>query len=224
MKDKILISDLIDLSQLANRKIEVPKQILSLIGNNLTQWLENLLTAYEVGEKPLILGQVSRHAVVEGRVLIEAGAVVEPHAFIKGPAFISSQAQVRHGAYIRGSVFVGEKAIVGHTTEVKGSVFFDGAKAGHFAYVGDSILGNEVNLGAGTKLANLNLRSSTVKFQEANSHSWIDTGVRKLGAILGDAAQTGCNCVLSPGTILYPKTAVFPCTHFRGTLAKGVAR
>ena len=224
MNEKFSLFGLIDIEKLSSRYKDVPQGALTFLGKNLTQWLENLLHAHEVGDAPQIEGQVSRHAVVEGRVLIEAGAVVEPHAYIKGPAFISAHAQIRQGAYIRGSVFVGEGAVVGHATEVKGSVFFDGAKAGHFAYIGDSILGNEVNLGAGTKLANLNFRSSTVKIQDGESGVWTDTGMRKLGAILGDGAQTGCNSVLSPGTVLYPNTAVFPCVHYRGTLLKGVAR
>lgn len=118
---------------------------------------------------------------------------------------------------------MGARAVVGHTTEVKGSTFFDDAKAGHFAYVGDSVLGRGVNLGAGTKLANLKLRGNEVKVIDPNTDKVVATGFRKMGAILGDFSQTGCNAVLSPGTILLPRTGVLPCVHYHGTLKTGIA-
>jgi NDP-sugar pyrophosphorylase family protein len=163
-------------------------------------------------------------ALIEGQVYVEAGAVIEPTAYVKGPAYIGKGAEVRHGAYIRGDVYVGPGAVVGHATEVKSAVFFDGAKAGHFAYVGDAILGREVNLGAGTKLANLGLRRGTVRIKHPDTGQLIDTGLKKFSAIMGDESQTGCNAVLSPGTLLLPKTAVLPCVHFRGTLKAGLGR
>ena len=105
--------------------------------------------------------------------------------------------------------------MVGHVTEVKHSIFLDGAKAGHFAYVGDSILGNQVNLGAGTKLANLRFIKGDVPV--AIPGSTVKTGLRKLGAILGDYVQTGCNTVTNPGTIMGRKSMVTPNT----TVASG---
>ena len=100
--------------------------------------------------------------------------------------------------------------MLGHVTEIKHAIFLDQAKAGHFAYVGDSILGNRVNLGAGTKLANLRFRAGQVKVKPPQGS--IDTGLRKLGAILGDDVQTGCNSVTNPGTILGKKSFVLPNT------------
>jgi NDP-sugar pyrophosphorylase family protein len=149
---------------------------------------------------------------------------VEPTAYIQGPCVIGPGAEIRHGAYIRGHAWIGAKAVVGHTTEVKGAVFFDNAKAGHFAYVGDSLLGQNVNLGAGTKLANLKLKGDEVRVKHPLSGELIRTGLRKFSAIIGDNAQTGCNSVLSPGTLLLPNTAVLPCVHYLGTLTKGFAR
>jgi NDP-sugar pyrophosphorylase family protein len=98
--------------------------------------------------------------------------------------------------------------VVGHTTEIKGSIMLDGAKAGHFAYIGDSILGNHVNLGAGTKLANLKMIPGTVTIRAGKEQ--IDTGRRKIGAILGDRTETGCNSVTSPGTLMGPRSIVYP--------------
>ena len=141
-------------------------------------------------------------------IMIGSGTVVEPGALIKGPVVIGSNAEIRQGAYVRGDCLVGNGCVVGHTTEIKGSVMLDGAKAGHFAYIGDSILGNDVNLGAGTKLANLKIVPGSVSIW--TDREQYDTGRRKLGAILGDRTETGCNSVTSPGTLIGPHSLVYP--------------
>ncbi len=198
--------------------------VFSYLGKKLEAFINQTLDDLGVGSSPVIHGNVHPQAFISGRVYIAEGATVEPTAMIQGPCIIGPHAEVRHAAYIRGNVFVGAKAVVGHTTEVKGSVFFDHAKAGHFAYVGDSILGYNVNLGAGTKLANLKLDGSSVSVKHPVSGHLINTGLRKFSAIMGDESQTGCNAVLSPGTILMPKTLVMSCVHYRGTLLKGIAK
>ncbi|MFH1091764.1 MAG: glucose-1-phosphate thymidylyltransferase [Pseudomonadota bacterium] len=147
-------------------------------------------------------------ALMDEEIELGPGVVVEPGALIKGPTRIGAQTEVRQGAYIRGSCLVGRRAVVGHATEIKNSIMLDGAKAGHFAYLGDSILGREVNLGAGTKLANLKLVHGNVKVKIGKS--LLDTGLRKFGAILGDTVETGCNTVTSPGTIMAPGCLVAP--------------
>ncbi len=200
------------------------KDIFELLGKPLTSRIERLLKEHGVTDKPVIRGRVSPQAILEGPVYVAEGAEVGPFAYIVGPTFIGPGAEVRHGAFIRGSVFVGAKAVVGHTTEAKGSIFLDEAKAGHFAYVGDSILGRDVNLGAGTKLANLKLQGKEVAVMHPETDQRVMSGLRKLGSILGDSAQTGCNAVLSPGTILFPGTGVLPCVHYLGTLKKGFVK
>ncbi|MFC2061658.1 glucose-1-phosphate thymidylyltransferase [Elusimicrobiota bacterium] len=146
---------------------------------------------------------------------IEIGpeAVIEPGAYIKEPAIIGAKTEVRQGAYLRGNVITGEKCVVGHTTEMKNSVMLGNSKAGHFAYIGDSILG-AVNLGAGTKLANLKIVESeiSVKIEE----KIYSTGLRKFGAILGDGVETGCNSVTMPGTLLSKSVLLYPNTTARG--------
>ena len=199
------------------------RNVFAYLGKSLEAWLERMLDDLGVGQDPKILGKVHSAAFISGRVFIAEGATVEPTAMIQGPCVIGPGAEIRHGAYIRGNVFVGAHAVVGHTTEVKGSLFFDHAKAGHFAYVGDSILGRNVNLGAGTKLANLKIAGDQVKFKHPESGQRISSGLRKFGSIMADEVQTGCNSVLSPGTLLMPATAVMPCVHFHGTLTKGIA-
>ncbi|MDH3390529.1 MAG: hypothetical protein OEL85_01870 [Desulfobulbaceae bacterium] len=150
-------------------------------------------------------------AILAGNhIRIGKGVLIEPGALIKSPTIIGDQTEVRHGAYIRGNCLIGRNCVIGHVTEVKHSIFLDGAKAGHFAYLGDSILGNQVNLGAGTKLANLRFIKGEVAINTPAAQ--VKTGLRKLGAILGDHVQTGCNTVTNPGTLLGKKSMVLPNT------------
>jgi NDP-sugar pyrophosphorylase family protein len=149
-------------------------------------------------------------------IVIEAGAMVEPGAYIIGPAYIGAGAVVRHGAYVRENVILLANSTLGHASEAKNALFLPGALAPHFAYVGDSILGHRVNLGAGTKLSNLTILSEkdevtgkrpTIKLVIDDRE--YDTGLSKFGAILGDDVQTGCNAVLNPGCIVGPRTLVY---------------
>ncbi len=162
-------------------------------------------------------------AVLMGEAIqVGKGTVIEPGALVKAPAIIGDSSEVRHGAYLRGEVLVGDRCIVGHATEMKSSVMLGGSQAGHFAYVGDSILGG-VNLGAGTKLANLKIVKSSVVL---HVHGEVyKTGLRKFGAVLGDGVETGCNSVTAPGTLLGRNVLVYPnCTakgyHPDGTIIK----
>jgi len=148
--------------------------------------------------------------LVGDKIQFGKGVKVEPGAFIASPTIIGDMTEIRHGAYLRGYCLIGRKCVVGHVTEVKHSIFMDDAKAGHFAYLGDSILGNEVNLGAGTKLANLRFTPGNVKVRTADGP--VDSGLRKFGAILADFVQTGCNSVTNPGTVLGKKSLVLPNT------------
>ncbi len=142
------------------------------------------------------------------RLLIGRGVLVESGAMIKGATVLGDCCEVRQGAYLRGWCLAGKGCIIGHATEVKHSIFLNNAKAGHFAYIGDSILGGNVNLGAGTKLANLRFLPGNV-FVKSDGED-IDTGLRKLGAILGDDVQTGCNSVTSPGVVLGRGSLLLP--------------
>jgi len=144
----------------------------------------------------------------DDRIHIGNGTVIEPGALIKGPTIIGSFTEIRQGAYVRGKCIIGDRCVVGHTTEIKGSVMLNGAKAGHFAYIGDSILGNVSNLGAGTKLANLKIRPGSIRVDARGEI--IDTGLRKFGAVLGDGVEIGCNTVTNPGTVLGKGCMVLP--------------
>ncbi len=153
---------------------------------------------------------------IEGDVYIGEGTVIEPAACIKGPTIIGNDCQIRHGAYIRGNVITGNGCVIGHTTEVIRSILLDNVRADHFAYIGDSILGNNCHLGAGVILANVKMRMapSFVKIRVRGDS--YDTGLRKLGAILGDDTEIGCNSMANPGTLLERGVAVYPGTVLRG--------
>lgn len=162
-------------------------------------------------------GQVAGSAKLIGdNIVIGPGTVVEEGACIFGPTFVGANCHIRHGAYIRGQVIMGDGCVLGHASEIKHSILLNDAGAPHFAYVGDSILGARVNLGAGTKLSNLTLVSEkdiatgkrpalkiTIDGQE------YDTGMAKMGAIMGDDSQTGCNAVLNPGCLVAPRTLIY---------------
>lgn len=143
-------------------------------------------------------------SIFDDHIYIGEGSVVEPGALIKGPTILGKNTEIRQGAYIRGSCLFGDRCIVGHTTEMKNAVMINRVTAGHFAYIGDSILGNDVNLGAGTKLANLKIIGSEITFRI--NRKLYRTGLRKFGAILGDSVETGCNSVMSPGTLMGKKS------------------
>ena len=154
-------------------------------------------------------------AVLLGRkIALGRGVLIETGAMVKSPAIIGDCTEVRQGAYLRGYCLTGKRCVLGHTTEIKHSIFLNDAKAGHFAYLGDSILGTNANLGAGTKFANLKFLPGNVFIHHDGRQ--IDTGRRKFGAILGDYCQTGCNSVTSPGTIFGKRCMLFPNTTAKG--------
>ena len=221
MANELSLKNFIDLDQCLHGSRIDSARPFQYVGNSLEAWLRELLTELKVGSEPMIKGSVDGAAIVKGPVYVAEGAMVEATALVNGPCYIGPGAQVRHGAYIRGNAYIGPNSVVGHATEVKGAMFFDGAKAGHFAYVGDALLGREVNLGAGTKLANLPFRRREIRIKHPETGKIISTGLKKFSALMGDSSQTGCNAVLSPGTLLYPQTVVSSCVHFRGTLTQG---
>ena len=156
---------------------------------------------------------------------IGKGVLIEAGAMLTGPVILGDRTEVRQGAYLRGNCLVGCRCVVGHATEVKHTIFLDDAKAGHFAYLGDTILGNQVNLGAGTKMANLRFVSGNISVRTEDGS--VDTGLRKFGAVLGDQVQTGCNSVTNPGTLIGPRSFLLPNTtapsgyHPENTMIRG---
>ena len=149
-------------------------------------------------------------------IYIGEGARIEHGAYVHGPAYIGAGAVVRHGAFVRENAVLLAGSVLGHASEIKNSLLLPGAHAPHFNYVGDSVLGHRVNLGAGTKLSNLGILSEKDRlsgkrpFIKIPIHDEIyDTGLAKLGAIMGDDAQTGCNSVLNPGCLIGKNSLVY---------------
>lgn len=166
-----------------------------------------------VGDVPVAPASVHPTAIVDGWVRLGPGAQVGPFAWIRGPAWIGANAEIGHAAIVRGGCVIADGAKVGHASEVKHALFLPGAKAPHFNYVGDSVLGSGTNLGAGVKIANLKNDGSEVV------SAGQPTGRRKFGAALGDDVHVGCNAVLAPGTIVGARTAVYAGAMLRGEVA-----
>lgn len=169
-------------------------------------------------------GKIAATAALHGEhIWIEDGALIEDHVCIHGPAIICRGAEIKQGAFLRDNCLIGPGAIFGHACEMKNSILLNDAKAPHFAYVGDSVLGVDTNLGAGTKLSNLPVSSEKDAAGQRTiieimiDGEQISTGRAKLGAIIGDHSQTGCNSVTNPGTLIGRNTLVYP----NVSLAKG---
>ena len=149
-------------------------------------------------------------------VWVARDAKVFPSAYIGSPCIIDHGAEVRHCAFIRGSATVGKHAVVGNSTELKNVVLFDCVQTPHYNYVGDSILGYKSHMGAGSITSNVKSDKTLVVIK--NGDELIETGRKKVGAILGDYVEIGCNSVLNPGTVLGRHASVYPTSCVRGVI------
>ena len=154
-----------------------------------------------------------------GDVWIARDAKVFNFATINGPCIIDHCAEVRQCAFIRGNVIVGKNAVVGNSTELKNALLFDGVQAPHYNYVGDSVLGYKAHMGAGSITSNV--KNDKLPVVVKNGGECIETGRKKVGAILGDFAEIGCNSVLNPGTVIGRNTSVYPLSSVRGCVPGG---
>ena len=167
-------------------------------------------------EKYPLRSDIPSGVAITGKVYIHPTAILPPYACIEGPAWIGPKTEIRPSAYLRGNVIVGEGCVLGNSCEFKNSLILDGAQVPHFNYVGDSILGNHSHLGAGAICANLRIDKKNVKVMLEDGRK-VDSGLRKIGAIMGDRAEAGCNSVLEPGAILGRRAVVFS-IPFKGYL------
>ena len=150
-------------------------------------------------------------------VWVAKDAKVFPSAYIGGPCIIDHGAEVRHCAFIRENAIVGKNAVVGNSTELKNVILFDGVQVPHYNYVGDSILGYKAHMGAGTVTSNVKSDYSDVVIKSPVEGN-IPTGRMKVGTMLGDLAEIGCNSVLNPGTVIGRGTNVYPTSCVRGVI------
>ncbi|MFU0826279.1 MAG: UDP-N-acetylglucosamine pyrophosphorylase [Lachnoclostridium sp.] len=209
MYEKMFIKNNYDLTQTIAasllEKYTYPWEVLPEIGNFIIQLGNQLPEAeYEkAGEN----------------VWIAKSAKVAPTAFINGPAIIGKNAEIRHCAFIRGNAIVGEGAVVGNSTELKNVILFNKVQVPHYNYVGDSVLGYKAHMGAGAITSNVKSDKTPVTIQYEGIK--VETGLKKVGAMLGDNVEIGCNTVLNPGTVVGKGTHVYPLSMVRGFIPEG---
>ncbi len=153
-------------------------------------------------------------------IWIARDAKIAKSAEINGPCIIDKGAELRHCAFIRGNAIIGRGAVVGNSTELKNCILFDGAQVPHYNYVGDSILGYKSHMGAGSITSNVKSDKSLVTVNIG--YGRIETGLKKLGAILGDYAEVGCGSVLNPGTVVGSYSCIYPLSSVRGYVPQGI--
>lgn len=155
------------------------------------------------------------YIAVSENVWVHKTAKVAPTAYLGAPCIVCENAEVRHCAFVRGSAVIGKGCVVGNSTELKNVILFDGVQVPHYNYVGDSILGHKSHLGAGAITSNVKSDKSNVVIK---GESPLNTGLKKVGAMVGDFVEVGCNSVLNPGTVIGKNTQVYPLSRVRGVI------
>lgn len=176
----------------------------------------------DIGEFILALGPTlspAEYDRVQENVWIARETEIYPTACIKGPCIIGPGTEVRPGAFIRGNALVGAGCVVGNSTELKNVILFDGVQVPHYNYVGDSILGYKAHMGAGSITSNVKSDKTLVVVKDGEGA--IPTGRKKVGALLGDRVEIGCNSVLNPGTVVGRDSSVYPLSSVRGVIPAG---
>ena len=202
------------------------KALLDLSHSLGGEWLAGFAYPWEAldGVKDFILTlgptlEAQGYEEREKHVWVHQSAKIAPTAFLGAPCIIGPDTEVRHCAFIRGSALVGAGCVVGNSAELKNVILFDGVQTPHYNYVGDSILGYKSHMGAGSITSNVKSDKTLVVIR--NGEERIPTGRKKVGAILGDFAEIGCNSVLNPGTIIGRHTNVYPVSCVRGVVPEG---
>lgn len=174
-----------------------------------------------IGEMILKIGKtlpVEEYDHPQEDVWIAKSATVFETAYIHGPAIIGKNTEVRQCAFIRGNALVGDGCVVGNSTELKNVILFNNVEVPHYNYVGDSILGHKAHMGAGSITSNIKADRKDIEIRVEGQK--VETGMRKIGAILGDYVEIGCGTVLNPGTIVGHHTNIYPLSMVRGYVEK----
>ena len=190
----------------------------SLAGEYLAQFEYPWQALAGIKNLILTLGKTlgEEYTEVSPEVWVHSTAKVAPTACIGAPCIIGANTEVRHCAYIRGSALVGENCVVGNSVELKNVILFDNVQVPHYNYVGDSILGYRSHMGAGSVTSNVKSDKTLVVIKSADEQ--IPTGIKKVGAMLGDFVEVGCNSVLNPGTVIERNSNVYPTSCVRGVI------
>lgn len=160
----------------------------------------------------------NEYTQIQPQVWVHNTAQIAPTAYLGAPCIIGANTEVRHCAFIRGSALVGENCVVGNSVELKNVILFDNVQVPHYNYVGDSILGYKSHMGAGSVTSNVKSDKSLVVIHGQED---IPTGIKKVGAMLGDYVEVGCNSVLNPGTVIGRNSSIYPLSCVRGVVPEG---
>lgn len=153
-------------------------------------------------------------------IWVAKSAKVAPTAALNGPLIVDEDAEIRHCAFVRGNAIVGKGAVVGNSTELKNVILFNKVQVPHYNYVGDSILGYKSHMGAGAVTSNVKSDKTLVVVKNGDdTNRWVETGLKKFGAMLGDEVEVGCNSVLNPGTVIGKFSQVYPTSCVRGVIS-----
>ena len=190
----------------------------SLAGEYLSGWEYPWQALSGIKELILTLGPTlgEDYREVSPQVWVHKTAKVAPTAFLGSPCIIGPGTEVRHCAFVRGSALVGENCVVGNSVELKNVILFDNVQVPHYNYVGDSILGYKSHMGAGSLTSNVKSDKTLVVVKDGPEQ--IPTGLKKMGAMLGDFVEVGCNSVLNPGTVIGRHTNIYPTSCVRGVV------
>lgn len=191
----------------------------SMAGEYLTQFTYPWEALKGIKEEIIRLGQLldkEAYTEVSPQVWVHRTAVVAPTAYLGAPCIIGADTEVRHGAFVRGSALVGEGCVVGNSVELKNVILFDKVQVPHYNYVGDSILGYKSHMGAGSITSNVKSDKTLVTVR--SKEEAIETGLKKMGAMLGDLVEVGCNSVLNPGTVIGRESNIYPLSCVRGVV------
>lgn len=190
----------------------------SMAGNYLMQFRYPWEALKGIKDEILALGEKlskEEYTEVVPQVWVHNTAKIAPTAFLGAPCIIGAGTEVRHCAFIRGSALVGENCVVGNSVELKNVILFDNVQVPHYNYVGDSILGYKSHMGAGSLTSNVKSDKTLVVIHGEED---IPTGLKKMGAMLGDFVEVGCNSVLNPGTVIGRSSNVYPLSCVRGVV------
>jgi len=201
--DRIKITNLYNLNETIAKdlfqKYEYPFEVLP----NIEKFIKDYIKTLNIEEYD-----------INGDIAISKSATIHSTAVIAPPAIIGANTEIRPNAFIRGKVIIGENCVIGNSCEFKNSIIFNNAQIPHFNYVGDSIIGFKSHLSAGVITSNLKSDQTNITVKIGNKT--LETNSRKIGALIGDRVEVGCNSVLNPGTIIGRNTNIYPLSNVRG--------
>lgn len=199
-----------------NDILDIDKTIASSLFNNVDYAWEVLP---KIKDNIIAIGKSldkDKYTEISDNIWIGNNVKIDKLATIISPCIIDDDTEIRPGAYLRGNVIIGKKCVIGNSVEIKNSIIFDCSQIPHYNYIGDSILGYHSHLGAGVILSNLKNDKSNITIRNKNVN--IETNLRKMGAIIGNNTDIGCNSVVFPGTIIGSNTNIYPLTRVRGVI------